>query len=118
MKKILVIDDEQDLVDMLKYALEAQGYIVVTAFDGLEGLEKTKKEKPDLIMLDYMMPKLDGLSFIEEIGLDEDLRKTPIIVLTGKDFILREFAYRGRCQFFNKPFDIDEVLKRIKMIFR
>ena len=82
MKKILVVDDERPISDIIKFNLTKEGYEVVTAFDGREALEQFEAEKPDLVILDLMLPELDGLEVAKTI------RKTssvPIIMLSAKD---------------------------------
>ncbi|MBI3018914.1 MAG: response regulator [Deltaproteobacteria bacterium] len=83
-KKILLVDDEKDLVVTIQLLLEAKGYMVVSANDGLSGLEKAKKEKPDLILLDVMMPHLNGYQLCREIKKDPHLKNTPVVMLTAK----------------------------------
>jgi two-component system alkaline phosphatase synthesis response regulator PhoP len=83
MKKILIVEDEQFLLDMYKIKLEREGFKVVTAFDGEEGLKVTRKEKPDLILLDIVMPKLDGYKFLEEVRKDPDIKDTMVYILSN-----------------------------------
>ena len=83
-KKILVVDDEKDLVEMLKMRLEGSGYSVITAFDGEAGLELAKKEMPDIILLDLMMPKKDGYEVCGELKKDNKYKKIPILILSAK----------------------------------
>ncbi len=79
--RILVIEDEKDIVRLLKYNLEKEGYQVLTAFDGESGLGQARKEKPVLILLDLMLPKMDGMEVCRTIRQDS---KVPIIMLTAK----------------------------------
>jgi DNA-binding response OmpR family regulator len=83
-KRILVIDDEPLIADMVKMRLESAGYEVITANDGMQGLEKARKEKPDLIVLDVMMPKLDGYKVCRMLKFDERFKNTPIIICTAR----------------------------------
>jgi DNA-binding response OmpR family regulator len=83
-KKILVVDDEAQLVDMVKMRLEANNYEVIAAYDGQEGLEKAKKEKPDLIILDLMLPKMDGYKVCGLLKADARYNKIPIIMFTAR----------------------------------
>jgi CheY-like chemotaxis protein len=83
MKKILVVDDDPMLVTYLKTLLEDNGYQVISAKDGNEGLEKVKKEKPDAITLDLLMPEKTGIKMFRELRKDEVLKNIPIIVVTG-----------------------------------
>ena len=82
MKKILVVDDERPISDIIKFNLTKEGYEVVTAFDGREALEQFEAEKPDLVILDLMLPELDGLEVAKEI---RKTSHTPIIMLSAKD---------------------------------
>ena len=82
MKKILVVDDERPISDIIKFNLTKEGYEVVTAFDGREALEQFEAEKPDLVILDLMLPELDGLEVAKEI---RKTNHTPIIMLSAKD---------------------------------
>jgi two-component system alkaline phosphatase synthesis response regulator PhoP len=82
-KKILVVDDDPDLVDTTCMILKAKKYDVCTAYDGVEGLEKAKNEKPDLIVLDVMMPQKDGYTLCKELKADPDLKRIPVLLLTA-----------------------------------
>jgi len=76
-KKILIVDDERDLVETLTFRLEANDYQVIAAYDGQEGLDKARKEKPDLIILDLMLPKIDGYKVCRMLKFDENYRSSP-----------------------------------------
>lgn len=115
-KKILIIDDELEMLQVLKLRLEADNYIAFTASNGDEGLEKAKNEKPDLILLDIMMPKKDGFTFVKDLKADDNLRNTPIIVLTGKTEMKDLFAIEGIKDYILKPFDDVQLLKKIKQL--
>ena len=78
--KILLVDDEEDLLELLQYALTRAGYDVVTALDGVAGLKKAREERPDLIVLDIMMPRMDGIELCKRLGEDAHLRLTPILM--------------------------------------
>lgn len=82
-KKILVLDDEPDVVTYLVSLLEDNDYATVSAEDGVEGMEKVKSEKPDLITLDISMPEKSGIRFYREIKADPELKKIPVVVVTG-----------------------------------
>lgn len=115
--KILIIEDEKDLVKVLRYNLEQKGYHVVTAFDGEAGLAIFRKEKPDLIVLDVMLPKMDGFEVCRQIRQESEVS---ILMLTAK----KEEAHRifglelGADDYLTKPFSVQELLARIKSIFR
>ena len=118
MEKILVIEDEPDMVMGLKDNLEYEGYSVVTAADGVEGIEKAVAELPDLIVLDLMLPKKDGYDVRKELrskGMD-----TPIIMLTAKSQEVDKVLglELGADDYVTKPFSIREVLARIKAVLR
>ena len=82
-KKILVIDDDPDLVDATSIILKSKNYEVSVAYDGVEGMEKARNEKPDLIVLDVMMPQKDGYTLCKELKADPDLRRIPVLLLTA-----------------------------------
>lgn len=115
-KKILVVEDEPDLVLMLKERLKSQGYKVEAAFNGLEGIEKAKKIKPDLILVDVMMPELDGYSMTQRLKEDDLTTGIPIIVVTIKETMKELFQKLGVNDFFTKPFDTEQLLSSIKNI--
>ena len=112
-KKILVIDDEKDIVKLLESRLKANHYEVVTAFDGEEGLEKLKKEKPDLVILDIFMPKTDGYTFVREYKTIVDVKSVPIIVLTAKERMRDLFKMEGVADYILKPFMAEELLEKV-----
>ncbi len=82
-KTVLVVDDEPDVIRFLQMALEDNGFTVITAKDGLEGLEKARKFKPDLISMDLVMPKHSGAKMYRELQKDADLKKIPVLIVTG-----------------------------------
>ena len=82
--KLLIVDDEKDLVETLTFRLEANDYEVIKAFDGQDGLDKAKKEKPDLIILDLMLPKMDGYKVCGLLKADARYSKVPIILFTAR----------------------------------
>jgi len=81
--KILLVDDDVDLVEVMSGALQSKAYDVVVAYNGQEGLEKAKKEKPDLVILDILMPVADGFTFADEFRKDPVLAKVPVLALTS-----------------------------------
>lgn len=115
--KILVVDDEKLLVKGIKYNLEQEGYQVVTAFDGEEALRLAHDESIDLILLDLMLPKMDGLTVCRNIRTFSD---TPIIMLTAKSEDIDKILglEYGADDYITKPFNIREVTSRIKAILR
>lgn len=116
-KTILVVDDEQELVEMLKTRLETYGYEVIAAYDGEEGLRKAKQVRPDLIVLDIIMPKMAGDYMAQALKDDEETRDIPIIFLTclAEGLAERQQAcMSGGNLFLAKPFDAQELLSMIK----
>jgi len=118
--KILVVDDKQENVELLKALLRRSGYPVITAFNGREALEKVKEEKPDLILLDVMMPILDGFQTCRILKEDVKTRRIPIVMLTAKterkDKILG--LDTGADDYITKPFERDELLARVRSLLR
>lgn len=115
--KILIVEDEKNISDIIKFNLKKQNYEVVCAYDGVEGLEKFKEEDPDLILLDIMMPRMDGISVCKEIRKESEV---PIIMLTAKaeeaDKVLGLEALAD--DYVTKPFGNKELLARIKANLR
>ncbi len=115
-KRILVVDDETQMVDMVKMRLEANDYLVLTAYDGQEALEKARKEKPDLIILDLMLPKMDGYKVCGLLKGDAKFVKIPIIMFSAKaqkeDIKLGEEL--GADAYISKPFESQVLLGKIK----
>ena len=112
-KRILVIDDEVQLVSMITLRLETAGFEVVSAFDGEEGMKKLKMGGIDLVILDIGMPKMDGYTFIKEVRVCETIKDVPVIVLTGKDRMQDIFEAEGVKDYLVKPFEADELLNKI-----
>ena len=115
--KILVVDDEKLLVKGIKYNLEQDGYEVVTAFDGEEAVRLAHDESIDLILLDLMLPKMDGLTVCRTVRAFSDV---PIIMLTAKSEDIDKILglEYGADDYITKPFNIREVTSRIKAILR
>lgn len=114
-KKILAVDDEESVRKVLHKALDNE-FIVIEASDGEDALAKVHKEKPDLILLDLLMPKIDGYTACYEIKHDPELKNIPIIILTALDYALNEKLSRqfGADDYLTKPFGIDELLSKVK----
>jgi len=115
-KKILVVDDEQDLVEMVTARLEANGYEVISAYDGQEGLRKAQQEKPDLIILDVMMPKADGYKVSRMLKFDVKFKDIPIIMFTARaQEVDRQTSKEvGADAYITKPFEPEVLLAKIK----
>ena len=116
-KRIMVVDDEESVLELLKAVLENDGYTVLTASDGEECLEKLKKTKPDLVLLDMMMPGMSGREVCERIRKDPKTKNLKIIFVTvarfsemGKDTLSK----MNVLDYITKPFDNADLLKRVK----
>ncbi|TIS49149.1 response regulator [Mesorhizobium sp.] len=118
--RILAVDDTPENLEILRMRLEANGYEVVTAADGEEGLAKARQLEPDLILLDIMMPKLDGISVVRMLKQDDALRSTPVILVTAKadtrDVV--EGLDAGGDDYLTKPFEHRALLARVRSMLR
>lgn len=119
-KKILIIDDDALLLEMYQEKLEYEGFEVVTALSGQEGLKKAKSSKPNLILLDILMPRMDGFEVLERLKSDPETKKVPVIFLTNlseaeenvnKGFELGAAAYLVKALF--RPAEVIEKIKEI-----
>ncbi|MGP8319389.1 MAG: response regulator transcription factor [Methanosarcinaceae archaeon] len=119
-QKILIVDDELDALIALKRALEADNYHVVEASNGLNAIEKVKAEKPDIVLLDLMMPEIDGIEVCKRLKSDSKYKHIPIIMLTAKGDINDkiEGIEIGADDYVTKPFNLNELKARIKMVLR
>ncbi len=115
MKKILVVDDEQGIRDLLKEYLEMDGYQVVTAVDGLDAVGKQKSGDFDLVIMDIMMPRMDGISAVKEIRKNSDV---PVLMLSARDQEYDKlFGFEvGADDYVTKPFSTKEVMARVRSI--
>jgi len=115
-KKILIVDDEVDLVETVRFPLEMEGFNVLVSYNGEDALNKARKESPDLIILDLMLPKLDGYKVCRLLKFDEKYKHIPILMLTAKtqekDKILG--METGADEYITKPFEMDELLEKVK----
>lgn len=116
-KTILIVDDEQAIIDVLKFNLLKEGYRILEAKDGLTGLNMALEEKPDLIMLDIMLPKLDGLSVCKRV---KNSCNIPIIILTARDTEIDKIVglELGADDYITKPFSVRELVARVKANIR
>jgi len=119
-KKILVVDDEKDILTLLSSRLEMSGFEVSTARDGFEAIEKIKTIKPDLVILDIMLPKMDGFQVARLFKFDLDYKDIPIIFLTAKASEEDKNMAKevGGDYYFVKPFNFQEMLQKIKDILK
>ena len=117
---VLVVDDEPDLVELLQYALETEGFTVLTASDGVDGLAIAEAEKPDLIVVDIMMPRMDGVALTAEIRERGALRLTPILMLTARTDEHDEIAglEAGADDYLPKPVSPKRFVSRVKALLR
>ena len=117
---ILVVDDEQDLLDLIEYNLKKEGFDVLKAEDGLEGMEAAREHSPDLVLLDIMMPKMDGMEVVERMRDDKKLKRIPIIFLTarGDEKTEVEGLDKGGDDYITKPISTTKLISRIKAVLR
>ncbi len=123
MPKILVVDDDPDLVESVTIMLESKGYDVIQAYGGLEGLEKAKKESPDLIVLDVMMPDKDGFKVCSELKGDPQYADIPILLLTAVASKISSTSYTTRMgmeteadDYVDKPVEANEIARRVEAL--
>ena len=118
-KKILAVDDERHIVRLVEINLQKAGYEVVTATTGREALEMVAKTKPDLVVMDVMMPEMDGLEALEKMKADPEMAKIPVIMLTAKAQDADVFSgwQKGADLYLTKPFNPAELLNFVKRIF-
>ena len=119
-KKILIVDDEDHIRELLKFNLEKNGYIVYMANDGLNGLKLAREKQVDLILLDLMLPGMDGFEVCKEIRRDNIISNVPIIMLTAKSEEIDKILglELGADDYITKPFSIRELSARIKALLR
>lgn len=118
-KKILAVDDERHIVRLIQVNLERAGFTVITAFDGREALKKIADEKPDLVVLDVMMPYMNGLETLKQIRSNPKTRSLPVIMLTAKaqdQDVFQGYAY-GVDVYLTKPFNPVELLTFVRRVF-
>jgi two-component system, OmpR family, alkaline phosphatase synthesis response regulator PhoP len=117
---ILVIDDERDLVELVRYNVEREGFDVIAAIDGPDGLDIARKHRPDVIVLDVMMPGMDGLDVCRELRKDPATERTPVIMLTARasesDRVVG--LELGADDYLTKPFSPRELVARVKAVLR
>jgi len=118
--KIAIIDDEKALVETLKSFLEERGFSVISAYDGVSGLELIKREKPDIVILDITMPELDGRDVLIQLKKNEDTKSIPVIMLTVKSepFDVDYGMELGADDYLPKPCEVHRLLKHIDAILK
>jgi two-component system alkaline phosphatase synthesis response regulator PhoP len=122
-KKVLIVDDDPDLVEAVSTILESKGYAVSTAYGGVEGLKKAKTESPDLIVLDVMMPDKDGYAVCKELKADEKYRAIPILLLTAVVSNIPTTKYTHQMgmdteadDYVDKPVEPQELVRRVEAL--
>jgi len=114
MKYIVIVDDDVQFIELLKKRLEICGYRVHHALDGLSGLKAMREEKPDLAIIDVIMPRLDGFSLVCEMKTDASCKDIPIMIVTGKGDMEDIFRMEGIDVVLQKPFKMEDILKKIQ----
>jgi two-component system, OmpR family, alkaline phosphatase synthesis response regulator PhoP len=119
-EKILVIDDEEHILELIKFNLENNGYKVITAVNGIQAVKLAKAELPQLVLLDLMLPGMDGYDVCKEIRKDNAISTMPIIMITAKGEELDKILglELGADDYITKPFSIRELLARVKAVLR
>ena len=122
-KKILIVDDDPDLVEAVSTILESKGYAVAKAYGGVEGLKKAETEKPDLIVLDVMMPDKDGYEVCKELKADDAYRSIPILLLTAVVSNIPTSKYTQQMgketeadDYVDKPVEPEELVRRVEAL--
>ena len=113
-QKILIVDDDKGIVEVVKIALTKKGYEVFTAGDGNEGIEKVKAHSPDLILLDVVMPEMNGYEFLRALKALEGKALTPVVMVTAKEEMEELFKFEGVKEYIVKPTDPSELIQKIE----
>jgi two-component system alkaline phosphatase synthesis response regulator PhoP len=119
-EKLLIVDDEADFVTTLSERLEAKGFDIVKAFDGEEGLRKARSEKPDLIILDIMMPRMGGYDVCRKLKIDDNFKDIPVLMLTAK-FEPNDIEFgkeMGADAYVTKPVELELLLCKVTALLR
>ncbi|MFN0118851.1 MAG: PleD family two-component system response regulator [Elusimicrobiota bacterium] len=119
-KKIIVVEDEQDIADNIKARLELDGYIVLLAGNGKDGVDLIRKEKPSLVILDVMMPIIDGYEACKILKRDEETKSIPILILTALPYVNDvEKAFEvGANDFLNKPYTNERLMMKVNKLIK
>ncbi len=115
-KKILIVDDERDIVESIKFRLELEYFECIEAYDGEDGLSKAKSAKPDVILLDIMLPKINGYKISRLLKYDELYKHIPIIMMTARaqEEDIKRGEETGADEYVTKPFDMEALVVSIK----
>jgi len=119
-EKVLFVDDEADFVDMVRTRLESNGFKVITAYDGEEALEKVKLDRPDIIVLDIMMPKINGFDVCRRLKADKSYMDIPIVILTAR-FQPNDIKFSkdvGADAYITKPFEPQALMDKLRELVR
>ncbi len=116
--KVLLVDDDLQILRSLRVYLELENYCVETASDGREALEKIYQNKPEILVLDIMMPEMDGFEVLEKIKSDEIFKDVPVIMLTakGQDVDVVKGYEMGASSYMTKPFNLNELVENIELV--
>lgn len=114
-KRILLVEDEPNMMELLKYRLEEKGYTIITASDGYAALNQVRTAKPDLVILDLMLPKIDGYTICRLLKFNDELRTIPVIILSARatEEDIRRGLSLGADAYVTKPYEPEELLKKI-----
>jgi DNA-binding response OmpR family regulator len=118
MNKVLVVDDEKAIVKLIEVNLRLEDFHVVTAADGIEALERLREERPDLIILDIMMPRMDGWEVLRQVREDQEFMDVPVVVLTARthnDDVIQGWQL-GADEYITKPFSPIALVKMVQMV--
>lgn len=117
---VLCIDDDQMILDFLETALTGYGYRVLSAFNGKEGLVKAVEQQPDLILLDIMMPDMDGWEVCQILKNNEETQKIPVIMVTARDTVYDKIKglKKGAMGYVTKPFNVKELLEEVRICLK
>lgn len=119
-KRVLLVDDERDFVEVLRTRLESNNFEVLPAYDGEEGLERAERENPDIIILDIMLPKISGFDVCRKLKVDENFKNIPIIMLTAK-FQPNDIKFgmaMGADAYITKPFEPQVLVEKMRELLK
>ena len=120
-KKVVIVEDDHFLSSVLKSRLEKEGFLVLQAFDGDEGLVMVRKEKPDVVLLDLIMPKMSGFEFLQALSMNPQLKSIPVIVLSNlaQESDIQKAKTLGVQQYFVKVrISVDDIVSRVKELIK